>query len=103
MVNDKKADDTFHPDVTLPSGAIVGRRRSGNEERLSVLRPLREGVALSGEEEIVRLSRSSNGTGALDVESYGKAKGPGKFTTRAYRSNYDAVFSQKRDQNQALN
>lgn len=95
-MDDKTPEVTFHPDVALPDGAVIGRRRSGNEERLAVLKPLKEGAPLSGDEEIVRLKRGRGGE--IVMESRGKVKGPGKFTTQAYRSNYDAIFGGKRDQ-----
>jgi len=87
--------DTFHPDAILPDGGVLGRRRRGNEESLILLKPVSADAHPADEDEIVRLRCSSN-KGEMKVESLGKAgKGPAKYATRSYRTNYDSIFGAK--------
>lgn len=87
--------DTFHPEGILPDGGVLGRRRRGDQEVLTCLKPVRADDPPTADDEVVRLRRGSR-DGEMRVESLGKGnKGPAKFTTPKYRNNYDGIFGAK--------
>lgn len=80
------------------AGARVVRAR---EDRLEAgeVRPMKEGASIQGGE-VVRLTPRSENAALFDVEVQYDARsgaqhaGPARVTSRAYRSNYDEIFSQ---------
>ena len=92
--------DTFLIEGVDSDGTMHGVRRRDGKDTPAMARPIREGRPLLPGSEL--LEATYRGTNELELNPMGestKSKGPAKVTSRAYRSNFDKVFGDKKTLN----
>lgn len=96
--------DEFHVKAPLPGGeGVIGIRRQGDKESLSVMVPARPGELLEEGTEIVKSKIRANDPGVYDLKSVYKHKGPARVATPAFRENYDQIFGRKKNSKRVWN
>lgn len=107
MSEEKKDWDVGRLGPPTPHGQLFLRCRGGRHE-VATLCPVKEGENLaSSGGELVSLTPHEDGSSIFDVETLyggtGEAGGPAMVNSDSYRTGWDAIFSQKSQEDSALN